>query len=45
MVTGKEFKAPAKSWRWKNSFYAYVTFIFRGHEFTVLAEVHPKINY
>jgi len=45
MVTGAEFKAPAKSWRWKNSFYAYVTFIFRGQEFTVLSEVHPEINY
>lgn len=45
MVTGAEFKAPAKSWRWKNAFYAYVTFIFRGQEHTVLAEVHPEINY
>lgn len=45
IVTGKEFKAPAKSWRWKNEFYAYVTFIFRGQKFTVLAEVHPEINY
>jgi hypothetical protein len=45
MVTGAEFKAPAVSWRWKNSFYAYVTFIFRGQEFTVLAEVHPEITF
>lgn len=45
MVTGKEFKAPATGWRWKNEFYAYVTFLFRGQEFTVLAEVHPEIKY
>ena len=42
VVTGQEFKAPAKSWKWKNFFYAYVTFIFRGQEFTVLAEVCAK---
>lgn len=45
MITGEKFKAPAKSWRWKNSFYAYVTFIFRGQEFTVLADVHPEMDY
>ena len=45
MVTGKEFKAPAINWRWKNEFYAYVTFLFREQEFTVLAEVHPEMNY
>lgn len=44
-VTGKEFKAPALRWEWKNEFYAYVTFLFRGQKFTVLAEVHPEINY
>ena len=44
MVSGAEFKAPAKSWRWYNEFYAYVTFIFRGQEFTVLAEVHPEFD-
>jgi len=45
MVTGKELFAPAVKWEWKNEFYAYVTFIFRGQEFTVLAEVHPEVNY
>lgn len=45
MVTGAEFKAPAKEWHWRNSFYADVTFVFRGQEFTVLAEVHPEMNY
>ena len=44
MVTGKEFKAPAKSWRWKNEAYAYVTFVFRRQEFTVLTEVHPEFD-
>lgn len=39
MVTGKEFKVPAKEWHWRNSFYADVTFVFRGQEFTVCAEV------
>lgn len=43
--TGQEFQAPAKSWKWKNEFYAHVTFVFRGQEFTVLAEVHPEYNY
>ena len=45
MATGESYSAPAKSWRWKNEFYAYVTFVFRGQEFTVLAEVHPEYNY
>ena len=45
MVTGAEFSAPAKEWHWRNSFYADVTFVFRGQEFTVCAEVHPEINY
>lgn len=45
IITGAEFKAPAKCWRWKNEFYAYVTFIFRGQEHTVLAEVHPEIDF
>ena len=45
IVTGKEFKAPAVKWEWKNEFYAYVTFLFRGQEHTVLAEVHPEYNY
>lgn len=45
MITGEEFKAPAIKWEWKNEFYAYVTFIFRGQEFTVLAEVHPEMNH
>lgn len=44
-ITGREFKAPVKCWEWRNSFYAYVTFIFRGREFTVYAEVHPEMNY
>jgi hypothetical protein len=39
MVTGAEFSAPAKEWHWRNSFYADVTFVFRGQEFTVCAEV------
>lgn len=39
MVTGKEFKVPAVKWHWRNSFYADVTFVFRGQEFTVCAEV------
>lgn len=42
VATGKKHTAPAISWRWKNSFYAYVTFLFRGTEHTVLAEVHPE---
>lgn len=44
MLTGQEFSAPVKEWHWRNSFCADVTFIFRGQEFTVLAEVHPEIN-
>lgn len=44
IATGKKHTAPAISWSWKNSFYANVTFIFRGQEFTVLAEVHPDLN-
>lgn len=39
MVTGAEFSAPAEEWHWRNSFYADVTFVFRGQEFTVCAEV------
>ncbi len=39
MITGAEFSAPAKEWHWRNSFYADVTFVFRGQEFTVCAEV------
>lgn len=45
MITGAEFSAPAKEWHWRNSFYAYVTFLFRGQEHTVLAEVHPEYSY
>ena len=44
-ATGETFSAPATKWEWKNEFYAYVTFIFRDQEFTVLAEVHPEMNY
>lgn len=39
MITGEELSAPAKEWHWRNSFCADVTFIFRGQEFTVCAEV------
>lgn len=44
-ATGDKYSAPVLKWEWKNSFYAYVTFIFRGQEFTVLAEVHPEMDY
>jgi len=44
MVTGEKHKAPAKKWHWRNSFYADVTFVFRGQEFTVCAEVHPEME-
>lgn len=43
MVTGKEYSAPAISWRWRNSFCADVTFLFRGQEFTVCAEVRAEM--
>lgn len=43
--SGKTFSAPAIKWEWRNEFYAYVTFLFKGRRFTVLAEVHPEINY
>ena len=39
--TGEVIHVPATKWEWKNSFYANVTYIFRGQEFTVLAEVCP----
>lgn len=39
---GEKFSAPVISLRWRNSFYADVTFSFRGQEFTVCAEVHPE---
>lgn len=39
--TGEKFYAPAKNWRWRNSWAADVTFEFRGKEFTVCAEVDP----
>ena len=42
IATGKKHTVPAISWYWKNSFYANVTFLFRGKEYTVLAEVHPE---
>lgn len=41
-ATGEKFEVPAKKWEWKNEFYAYVSFYFKGQEFTVLAEVHPE---
>jgi len=44
MVTGKVYSAPAISWRWRNSFYAEVTFLFRGQEFTVYAEVRGEME-
>lgn len=39
-INGKEYTAPAKEWHWRNSFYADITFVFRGQEFTVCAEVN-----
>ena len=44
MITGEEFSAPAKKWHWRNSFYADITFVFRGQEFTVCAEVDQVFN-
>jgi hypothetical protein len=43
MLSGEEFKAPALGWEWVNSWYADVTFLFRGQEFTVRAEVDSDI--
>lgn len=42
--TGEKFYAQALGWKWKNSFFADVTFVFRGQKFTVGAEVHPEYS-
>lgn len=42
--SGEKFYAQALEWRWRNSFFADVTFVFRGQKFIVSAEVHPEYN-
>ena len=40
--TRKKYFGQVIELHWRNSFYADVTFSFRGQKFTVGAEVHPE---